>query len=37
MRQGLPLDDQDRAGWLDRLGRELLRHPGGAVLDLLGA
>jgi len=32
MRQGLPLDDQDRAGWLDRLGRELLRHPGGAVL-----
>ncbi|HXD42700.1 MAG TPA: gluconokinase [Ramlibacter sp.] len=32
MRQGLPLDDQDRAGWLDRLGRELLRRPGGAVL-----
>jgi gluconokinase len=32
MRQGLPLDDQDRAGWLDRLGRELARHAGGAVL-----
>jgi gluconokinase len=32
MRQGLPLDDQDRAGWLERLGRELLRYPGGAVL-----
>jgi gluconokinase len=32
MRQGLPLDDQDRAGWLDRLGRELMAHPKGAVL-----
>jgi len=32
MRQGIPLDDADRAGWLDRLGRELARHPGGAVL-----
>ena len=32
MRQGLPLDDQDRAGWLERLGEELLRHPAGAVL-----
>ena len=32
MRQGLPLDDQDRAGWLERLGGELLRHPAGAVL-----
>jgi len=32
MRQGLPLDDEDRAGWLDRLGQELMRHPQGAVL-----
>ena len=32
MRQGLPLDDADRAGWLDRLGQELVRHPQGAVL-----
>jgi gluconokinase len=32
MRQGLPLDDSDRAGWLDRLGKELARHPHGAVL-----
>jgi gluconokinase len=32
MRQGLPLDDNDRAGWLDRLGEELARHPKGAVL-----
>src|SRR5688572_25595925 len=32
MRQGLPLTDQDRAGWLQRLGEELARHPGGAVL-----
>ncbi len=32
MRQGLPLDDQDRAGWLTRLGQELVRHPRGAVL-----
>jgi gluconokinase len=32
MRQGLPLDDQDRAGWLDRLGRELMAYPKGAVL-----
>jgi gluconokinase len=32
MRQGLPLDDQDRAGWLERLGQELGRHPNGAVL-----
>jgi gluconokinase len=32
MRQGLPLDDQDRAGWLGRLGHELMRHPGGAIL-----
>lgn len=32
MRQGLPLDDQDRAGWLARLGEELARHAGGAVL-----
>jgi gluconokinase len=32
MRQGLPLDDADRAGWLRRLGEELLRYPAGAVL-----
>lgn len=32
MRQGLPLDDEDRAGWLKRLGGEMLRHAGGAVL-----
>jgi gluconokinase len=32
MRKGLPLGDRDRAGWLERLGRQLVRHPGGAVL-----
>jgi gluconokinase len=32
MRQGLALDDADRAGWLQRLGEELLRYPAGAVL-----
>ena len=32
MRQGLPLDDIDRAGWLARLADELRAHPGGAVL-----
>jgi gluconokinase len=32
MRQGLPLDDHDRAGWLAQLALELARHPGGAVL-----
>ena len=32
MRQGLPLEDADRAGWLQRLGDELLRYPAGAVL-----
>ena len=32
MRQGLPLDDADRAGWLEQLGRELARHDAGAVL-----
>ena len=32
MRQGMPLDDGDRAGWLERLGRELARQEGGAVL-----
>jgi gluconokinase len=32
MRQGLALDDADRAGWLARLGEELARHPDGAVL-----
>jgi gluconokinase len=32
MRAGTPLTDADRAGWLDALGAELQRHPGGAVL-----
>jgi gluconokinase len=32
MRRGLPLDDTDRAGWLDTLGRELAGRPEGAVL-----
>ena len=32
MRQGVPLEDEDRAGWLARLGEELSRHPQGAVL-----
>lgn len=32
MRQGLPLDDSDRRGWLQQLARELRRYPDGAVL-----
>jgi gluconokinase len=32
MRQGIALDDNDRAGWLEQLGRQLVLHPGGAVL-----
>lgn len=32
MRQGLPLDDADRAGWLAQLGEELRARPAGAVL-----
>jgi gluconokinase len=32
MRRGLPLGDQDRAGWLRRLGEELAARPAGAVL-----
>jgi gluconokinase len=32
MREGLALDDGDRAGWLQRLAAELQAHPGGAVL-----
>jgi gluconokinase len=32
MRQGLPLDDDDRAGWLARLAQELAAHRAGAVL-----
>ncbi len=32
MSHGLPLDDEDRAGWLERLGQELMAHPAGAVL-----
>lgn len=32
MREGIALTDAHRAAWLDRLGQELQRHPGGAVL-----
>jgi gluconokinase len=32
MRRGLPLDDDDRAGWLQRLATELSNRPAGAVL-----
>ena len=32
MRAGLPLNDGDRAGWLQRLGQELQARPDGAVL-----
>lgn len=32
MRNGIALTDQDRAGWLDALGRELAARPDGAVL-----
>jgi gluconokinase len=32
MRDGVPLTDVDRAAWLARLGAELARQPGGAVL-----
>lgn len=32
MTQGIALDDADRQGWLDRLGEELHKHAGGAVL-----
>lgn len=32
MREGTPLTDADRAGWLQRLGQELQAHPRGAVL-----
>lgn len=32
MRRGIALQDDDRAGWLDRLGQELQGRPGGAVL-----
>lgn len=32
MRAGIPLSDAHRADWLDRLGVELQRRPGGAVL-----
>jgi gluconokinase len=32
MRQGMPLSDSDRAGWLEQLGQELARHDAGAVL-----
>ncbi len=32
MSNGIPLDDEDRAGWLATLGDELVKRPGGAVL-----
>ncbi|MFN9728547.1 gluconokinase [Acidovorax sp.] len=32
IRQGVPLTDEDRTGWLDALGGELARHSDGAVL-----
>lgn len=32
MRRGMPLDDADREGWLDRLVAEMRRQPQGAVL-----
>jgi gluconokinase len=32
MEQGIALTDEDRAGWLERLGSELSSHPAGAVL-----
>ncbi len=32
MQGGLPLDDDDRAGWLQHLGVQLQAHAGGAVL-----
>jgi gluconokinase len=32
MRKGIPLTDAHRADWLDQLGAELQRRPGGAVL-----
>jgi gluconokinase len=32
MQAGIALTDDDRAAWLAALGRELARHPGGAVL-----
>jgi gluconokinase len=32
MKSGVPLTDDDRAGWLDVLARELATHPQGAVL-----
>jgi gluconokinase len=32
MRQGVALDDSDRAGWLDRLGAQLQQHHAGVVL-----
>jgi gluconokinase len=32
MRSGIPLGDADRSDWLDTLGAQLQRRPGGAVL-----
>lgn len=32
MKAGIPLEDADRIGWLEALGRQLAAHPEGAVL-----
>jgi gluconokinase len=32
MRQGMPLADEDRAGWLAQLAQQLRSYPGGAIL-----
>lgn len=32
MSRGVALQDEDRAGWLEKLGKELARREGGAVL-----
>jgi gluconokinase len=32
MRDAVPLTDEDRADWLQELGRQLQAHPGGAIL-----
>jgi gluconokinase len=32
MSAGIPLVDADRVGWLDALGREMMRHPDGAIV-----
>ncbi len=32
MREGIPLDDADRAGWLQSLCEEMLKHPQGCIM-----